>query len=260
MQNTPVAKLFGLEGKIAIVTGAAGGIGRGIATLFAEAGATVAFADRDEAGAAEQAAQLGSDRVMAVGYDQSDAGSVEAMVAAVTDRFGELEIMVNCAAAFGFERFDKMTEETWDRIHGVNLRGVAFCCKAAMQSMVRGGKGGAIVNISSIAGSRFVLFNNVAYAVSKSGNNGLTRSLAREFAEHAIRVNAVIPGAIRNDNIDPAALSLPLRGPMTQPGFIPFGDFGEAQDIAAACLYLASDAGRYVTGQLIAVDGGISIA
>lgn len=260
MQDSAVAKLFGLDGKVAIVTGAAGGIGRAIASLFADAGARVALADRDEAGAAAIARQMASDQVMAVGYDQSDPGSIDDMVAQVCHAFGELDVIVNCAAAFGFERFEDMTAGTWARIHSVNLEGVAFCCRAAMRSMLRGGTGGSIVNISSIAGSRFVLFDNVAYAASKSGNDGLTRTLARELAEHAIRVNAVIPGAIQNDNIDPAQLSLPLRGPMTQPGFIPFGGFGAPEDIAAACLYLASDASRYVTGQLIAVDGGISIA
>lgn len=260
MQDPAITKLFSLDGKVAIVTGAAGGIGRAIASLFAEAGAMVALADRDETGASTIARQMGTDRVMAVCYDQSDPASIDAMVARVSQEFGELDVIVNCAAAFGFERFDDMTAGTWSRIHSVNLEGVAFCCRAAVRSMLRGGIGGSIINISSIAGSRFVLFDNVAYAASKSGNDGLTRTLARELAEHSIRVNAVIPGAIQNDNIDPAQLSLPLRGPMTQPDFIPLGGFGKPGDIAAACLYLASDASRYVTGQLIAVDGGISIA
>jgi NAD(P)-dependent dehydrogenase (short-subunit alcohol dehydrogenase family) len=251
--------IFNVKDKISIITGAPGAIGQGIASLFHEAGAVVIVADRRLDPASVLAEKLGG-KAEAVSFDQSDPDAIEAMVADIAKRHGRLDVLVNCAAAFGFQSFEQLTAAEWDRIHSVNLRGVAFCCKSAINAM-KPKKTGSIVNISSISASRFVLYDSITYAVAKAGNEALTKSLAREFAESGIRINAVSPGAIENFAPDPAVRGITMRGPLMEPGFIPLsGQAGLPQDIAAACLYFASDAARYVTGQVLAVDGGISIA
>jgi NAD(P)-dependent dehydrogenase (short-subunit alcohol dehydrogenase family) len=256
---TTIETLFGLSGRTAIVTGAAGGIGWNIAKLFANAGATVIAADRDEDSLRRVLDAVPSDSISTVTYDQSDPASIGTMMAKVMAAHGRIDVLVNCAAAFGMQNFDDLDPDEWDRIQAVNLKGVAFCCKEALAHMVRC-KAGVIINISSIAATRFVLYDNIAYATSKAGSIALTQSLAREYADRGIRINGVIPGAIRNENPELHRQSnMQLRGPLLEPNFIPMGDFGYPQDIAAACLYLAGDAGRYITGQMVTVDGGISV-
>lgn len=252
-------KLFGLTGNVAIVTGAAGGIGWKIARMFADAGATVVAADRDMDGLSLLLEAMPTPGITAAAYDQSDPASIDAMVTQATAKFGRLDILVNCAAAFGMQNFEQLDPAEWDRIHAVNLKGVAFCCKSALIRMVPEAAG-VIINISSIAATRFVLFDNIAYASAKAGCIALTQSLAREYADRGIRINGVIPGAIRNENpvLHPQK-AMSLRGPLLEPGFIPMGDFGYPQDIAAACLYLAGDGSRYMTGQMLTVDGGIAV-
>jgi NAD(P)-dependent dehydrogenase (short-subunit alcohol dehydrogenase family) len=251
--------LFGLTGKIAIVTGAAGGIGWRIARLFADAGATVVAADRDEAALRMVLGSAPHARISAVTFDQSDPASIDAMMASVAAQHGTVDVLVNNAAAFGMQHFEDLDPAEWDRIQAVNLRGVAFCCKSALRVMVPRGTG-RVINISSIAATRMVLYDNVAYASAKAGCIALTRTLAREYADRGIRINGVIPGAIRNENPElHRQTPMQIRGPLLEPGYIPMGDFGYPVDIAAACLYLAGEAGRYVTGQMLTVDGGISV-
>lgn len=250
-------RLFALQRKVVIVTGAAGGIGRGVAELFAQFGAVVVVADRNADGAAEVASAIGGTPVV---FDQADPASIEAMVAAVTSRFGKLDVMINGAAAFGFQTLEDLNAHHWDRIQSVNLRGTALCCKAGIAAMIDNG-GGAIVNISSIASKRTVLFDNFAYGASKAGINALTQAIALQYADRNIRANVVLPGAIHIDAPDPAVADYPMKGPMVEGQRIPLtGEAGQPRDIAAACLYLGSDAARYVTGQILAVDGGITVS
>jgi len=262
MQPTPqtgVTNLFGLTGKVAIVTGAAGGIGWRIAKLFADAGATVVAADRDLDALGKVLDANPGSGITPIAYDQSEPASIDAMMAGVSAQFGKIDILVNNAAAFGMQNFADLDPVEWDRIQSVNLRGVAFCCKSALAVMVPQGAG-IIINISSIAATRFVLYDNIAYATAKAGCIALTQSLAREYADRGIRINGVIPGAIRNENPElHRQKPMQLRGPLLQPDFIPVGDYGYPLDIAAACLFFAGDASRYVTGQMLAVDGGISV-
>lgn len=259
VKHDVLEKLFGLAGKVAIVTGAAGGIGWKIATLLADAGATVIAADRELAGLNRLLAAAPTIGITAHAYDQRDPASIDAMMMKTVEQFGKIDILVNCAAAFGMQNFEDLDPAEWDRIHDVNLKGVAFCCKSALAQMLPKGVG-SIINISSIAATRFVLYDNIAYATAKAGCIALTESLAREFADRGIRVNGVIPGAIRNENpeLHPQK-PMTLRGPLLEPDFIPVKDYGYPQDIAAACLYLAGSASQYVTGQMVAVDGGITI-
>jgi len=255
--------LFGLSGKVAIVTGAAGGIGSQIARLFVEAGASVMLADRDETGMAAAAAAIRDDSpgatLLTHVYDQSDPASIEALVERTVREWGSLDVLINNAAAFGFAAIADLEPEEWDRIEAVNLRGVLFCCKSALARMTPAGSG-RIVNISSIAARRFVLHDNLAYAATKAGIITLTQNLARELGPSGIRINCVVPGAIEIDTPPAEAAAATLRGPIMEPGFIPAGCAGQPRDIAAACLYLASESGKYVTGQALAVDGGISVS
>lgn len=227
--------------------------------MFADAGATVIAADREPAGLDRVLGTRSAPGITAHVYDQSNPASIDDMMAETVKTFGKVDILVNCAAAFGMQNFEDLDPAEWDRIHDVNLKGVAFCCKSALAQMVPSGAG-SIINISSIAATRFVLYDNIAYATAKAGCIALTEALAREYADRGIRVNGVIPGAIRNENpeLHPQK-AMSMRGPLLEPGFIPMQDFGYPQDIAAACLYLASSASRYVTGQMISVDGGITI-
>jgi 3-oxoacyl-[acyl-carrier protein] reductase len=258
-RSNDLEQLFGLTGKVAIVTGAAGGIGWASAQLFARVGATVVAADRDQAGLNRVMQGCALPGITSITYDQADPGSIDDMVQSVARQHGQLDVLVNCAAAFGMQKFEALDASDWDRIQAVNLKGVAFCCKSALAVMVPRASG-AIINISSVAATRTVLYDNLAYTTAKAGSIALTRSLALEYAGRGIRINGVIPGAIRNENPElHQQTAMALRGPLLEPGYIPMGDFGYPRDIAAACLYLAGDASRYMTGQSLTVDGGIMV-
>lgn len=257
--HTQIESLFGLTGKVAVVTGAAGGIGWRIARLFADAGATVLAADRDPEALRKVIEADPAPGISAVTFDQSDPASIDAMITQVFAAQGKIDILVNCAAAFGMQKFEDLDPAEWDRIQAVNLKGVAFCCKSALAVMVPRAAG-TIINISSVAATRFVLYDNVAYTASKAGSIALTRTLAREYADRGIRINGVIPGAIRNENPDlHRQTPMQIRGPLCEPDFIPMRDYGYPRDIAAACLFLASEASRYMTGQMLTIDGGIMV-
>lgn len=260
--HTDLHSLFSVTGKVVIVTGAAGGLGRDIAELFALGGAQVVLADRNAQALEDLASRLHEQHrglaLSIVSYDQADPDSIEALVAETEARLGPLDVMINNAAAFGFSSIETLDSEEWDRIQGINLKGVAFCCKSAIRRMAPRQEG-KIVNISSIAARRFVLYDNTTYAATKAGTIALTQNLAREYAEKGLRINCVIPGAIASEN-HAAEVPTTLRGPILEPGFIPTGAPGTPRDVAAACLYLASKAGNYITGQALAVDGGVSVA
>ena len=240
---TDIALLFGLHGKVALVTGAATGIGREIARLFHDAGATVIGADLN----AEALASLPQERpgVHTVTYDQSSPDSIVALFAAV-DAIGPLEVLVNCAAIYPFRPFEEVDTALLDKMLAINLRGPFQCVQQAVQRMKVGGRGGSIVNISSVNSMRACIFDNVHYGVGKAGVNNLTVSIALEYAEHNIRVNSVLPGGVATEQAATAATGYPMRGPFTQPGRMPLGGTScSPQDIAQACLFLAGDASRY---------------
>lgn len=259
MDEARIAGLLRLDGRVAVVTGAATGIGREIARLFHAAGARVVGADINEADLANLAEECPG--AIPLLLDQGDPASIEALFSAVDTRAGQLDVLVNCAAIYPFRPFEEVDTALLDRMLDINLRGVFQCVQQAVRRMKIGGRGGSIVNIASVNSVRASIFDNVHYGVTKAGVNNITVSVALEYAAHNIRVNSVLPGGVGTVQAGLAADGYPLRGPFTQPGRIPLSNAVCTPDqIANACLFFASDASQYVTGQLLAVDGGFLIS
>jgi len=252
-----------LEGKVAIITGAAMGMGEATARLFAEAGAKVAIADFNVEKGQAVAADIGAagGEAVFVEVDISKAAEVEAMVAAVVASWGRLDVAVNNAAVIPsngpIADFD---EAEWDRLMSVDLKGTALCLKYELRQLQAQGGGGSIINISSGAGFR-PLAGQVAYGVAKAGVNALTKVAALENGAAGIRVNTVAPGAVDTPMLHAALAEFDLG---TEAEYAPqitvLGRFGQAREIAQASLWLASDQSSYVTGTVIHADGGYASA
>lgn len=262
-----VEDLYRLEGKTAVVTGAGRGIGRAVADLFAAAGARIVVADILAADAEAAAGAIREDggEAFAVAVDIAEEPAVKQLYRQAAQQFSSVDVLVHCAAIFPKYPLLEITVEQWDRVQAVNLRGTMLVIREAIAQMRQSGRGGAIVNISSVSGEREVVFHNAAYGASKAGTTNLTRAAALEFGAENIRVNAVLPGGTATPGAAEATARMrsagyELKGPMTHPGRIPLGAMGTPRDIAAACLFLASPAARYITGQCLAVDGGFLIS
>ena len=266
--DADISRLFSLDDQVAVITGGAKGIGLGVAEVLAAAGAAVVLADTDAASAEAAAATLNERgrTAFAVHTDTSDEAAVENLVAVVMDRFGRLDILVNNAAVYPMARLGDLSAELWDTVLNVNLRGPFLCTKAAAAPMIAGGRGGRIVNVSSINTARTYL-GMAHYDASKGGLNAFTRASALEYAPHKITVNTIAPGAVKT----PGSLSVRTRlaheqgHDTTEPvdrAFaekIPLGDWATPADIGRAVLLLTSRAADYVTGQLVYVDGGLML-
>jgi len=241
-----------LNGKIAIVTGAGQGIGKGIAFALAKEGAHVVASDINEENCAKVADEIGNDKAIAIKCDVSKKDEVDSLIAQTIEKFGKLDILVNNAGVFPFKPFLELTEEDWNKVLDVNLKSMFLCSQAAAKAMKDGGK---IVDISSIAA--FVGFEGLAhYCASKSGVNGFVRALALELAKQKINVNAIAPGAI---NTPGANVSSSEEVKKQTIAAIPWGRMGEPEDIANAVVFLASDKADYITGQILIVDGGYTL-
>jgi NAD(P)-dependent dehydrogenase (short-subunit alcohol dehydrogenase family) len=243
-----------LQGKVAIVTGAAHGIGRAIAERYGAEGATVIVADVDAQGAEAVAAGIRDDGGSAVAMltDVSRKESVDRLYDEALKRFGTVDIVVNNAGLTSTERhFLEGDEAWWDRIHAVNLKGTFLSGLRAAQHMARHG-GGAIINVSS-GGATRAHRGNAAYDATKGGIEALTRAMAVDLAPYGIRVNALIPGSIDSQGMAPEVKQ-------EQGKAIPMGRVGEPAELGGAAVFLASDDAGYVTGQMLAVDGGILAA
>jgi NAD(P)-dependent dehydrogenase (short-subunit alcohol dehydrogenase family) len=247
-----------LTGKVAIVTGAASGIGRAAAERFACEGAAVLVADLHEEGCMQVADLLRGRGLRAAGcvVDVRDDASVRDMVAAAVRAFGGLDVLFNNAGVGNYLPFDELEPDEWDRIVGVNLRGVYLGCRHAVPELRRRG-GGVILNTASLSGLR-AQAQNEAYCAAKAGVIQLTRSLARELAEDHIRVNCICPGAVdtpllrrftgTGERADEEVAAVGRRAPL--------GRVARPEEIAAAALFLVSDEASFITGVALPVDGG----
>jgi glucose 1-dehydrogenase len=247
-----------LEGKVAIVTGGAKGIGRAIVERFLRDGAKVAIADLDDkAGEATERAlaELGPVKYFAV--DVSERLDVHNLVASTVDQFGEIDILVNNAGIVHAADFLDVDEADFDRVLRVNLKGSFLCGQAVARGMVervkQGGPAGAIVNMSSI-NATLAIANQVPYSVSKGGVSQLTKVMALSLAPHGIRVNAIGPGSIMTDML--AAVANDKEAQKRILSRTPLGRIGEASEIASIASFLASNDASYITGQTIYADGG----
>ncbi|NYH14401.1 SDR family oxidoreductase [Paraburkholderia bryophila] len=245
-------------GKAVLVTGGAQGIGFGIAAAFAARGAEVAIADlRGEAAAvaAQRIAQQGGGTARAYEADLAEHTQIARLVAEVEADFGRLDVVVHNAAYFPLTAFDAITPAILQRTLAVNLSALFWLAQAATPAFIRQG-GGRMLATSSVTGPRVAYPGLAHYAASKAGVNGFIRAAALELARHRITVNGVEPGMIRTPAMD--NLGDDAHNRRIEQG-IPLGRLGEPSDIAAAMLFLASDAASYITGQTIVVDGGATL-
>lgn len=248
---------FDLAGRVAVVTGASSGLGRHFALTLARAGAKVAVAARRLARLEELAAEIaGFDgRALPVALDVTDAALVAAALEAVETELGPIDILVNNAGVAATAAFLDQPEEEWRRVLATNLDGAWRTARAAAALMAKHGHGGAIVNIASILGLR-AAGQVSAYSAAKAGLINLTQTMALELARHRIRVNALAPGYIETDLNRDFLHSAAGQAMLKR---VPLRRFGEVGDLDGALLLLASDAGRYMTGSVIVVDGGHSL-
>ena len=258
-----------LKGKIAIVTGAGSvapgwGNGKATAVLFAREGASVFAVDVNLA-AAEESKEIihGEGGECAIHRaDVSKASEVSSMVEACVERFGRIDILHNNVGILEVGGPVDATEESWDRVNQVNLKSVFLTCKYTLPYMESQG-GGAIVNVSSIAGIRWLGIPYVSYSVTKAGINQLTRSIAMQYAKKNIRANAILPGFMKTPMVVKSLAAQYADGDVSKMVEIrdescPTGKMGDAWDVAYAALFLASDEAKYITGTELVVDGGLT--
>ena len=247
-----------LDGKVAIVTGGASGMGRAIATTFAAEGVSVLVADVNDQGGAEtvELVTKGGGKAEYLHTDVSDGPEVAVMVAQAVERFGGLDCAVNAAAIEKETAFTAdCTEETFDLVIAINLRSVFLCLKHEITAMKAAGTAGSIVNIASTNSFKPQL-GQPAYTASKHGVLGLTRSAALEYARDGIRVNAICPGAIDTPMLRRAMEERGNDPKSTAQRLSLLGRFGEPSEIAQAALWLCSDGSSFTTGHALSVDGG----
>lgn len=244
-----------LNDKVAIITGGARGIGRETALVFAREGAKVVVADFDREAGEKTAGDINASGGEAIfrKVDVTDRENVQAMVVETKEHFGKIDILVNNAGITADAMLLKMTEADWDKVIGVNLKGVFNCTQLVAPAMIEQG-GGVILNASSVVG----VYGNIGqtnYAATKSGVIGMTKSWAKELGRKGIRVNAVAPGFIISDMT--AKVPEKLLGVMKEKTAL--NRLGEVQDVAHTYLFLASDYASYITGQVLGVDGGLVV-
>ena len=244
--------MFDLTGKVAIVTGASRGIGRGIATTLGARGATVIAAARgDHAADAAAAVQRAGGRAEAVTVDVTDAASVEASVKDVLERHGRIDVLVNNAGITRDQLMLRMKRQDWDDVLATNLTAAFTCAQAVLKPMVKQ-RAGRIISISSVVG-QMGNAGQANYAASKAGLIGFSKALARELASRNITVNVVAPGFVETEMTE----ALGERAQKDWSSLIPLARAGTPADVAAAVCFLASDEASYITGHVLAVNGGM---
>jgi 3-oxoacyl-[acyl-carrier protein] reductase len=247
----------GATGRVALVTGGGRGIGRAIARQLARDGLAVAVNYRGSADAAAETVQHieeAGGTAIALAGNVADATEAAKLVADTVAHFGRLDVLVNNAGITRDNLLMRMSEGDWDAVLDTNLKGAFLCSKAALRHLLKARDSGRIISISSVVG---IIGNpgQANYAAAKAGLIGLTKTLAKEIASRGVTVNAIAPGFVTTDMttvLPPEVQELAMKS-------IPLGSFGEPQDIAAAVAFLASPAARYITGQVLSVDGGMAM-
>jgi 3-oxoacyl-[acyl-carrier protein] reductase len=242
------------DGKVAIVTGAGRGIGKAISLSFAAEGARVVVNDIDEARAEAVARQIldSDEQAIAVCADVSNANDVDRLVRDTLDRFGTIDVLVNNAGVLRATALLEISEDEWDWVMDVNVKGVFLCTQAVLQTM-KTKRYGKIVNMASSAGRSTSTFGGAHYTTSKAAVLGLTRHTAREMARHNINVNSVSPGSINTEMVRESSTPERLEAEAEK---MPLGRLGTPQDIADLVLFLASDEACYITGATVDINGG----
>jgi 3-oxoacyl-[acyl-carrier protein] reductase len=244
-----------LEGKVAVITGAGRGIGAAIARRFAADGASVVLNSLSDSAVkvADEITASGG-KAVAIKGDVSKADDVGKVIDVAVSTFGRLDILINNAGITRDGLLMRMSEEDWNAVMDTNLKSVYLCCRAALRPMLKSRGGGRIINLSSVIG----LSGNAGqanYAASKAGIIGFTRSLAKELASRQVTVNAIAPGFIVTDMT--AGITEEAKQALTKR--IPLGTLGTPEDVAAVAAFLASDEAKYITGQTLTVDGGMTL-
>lgn len=242
-----------LENKVAIITGAGSGIGKETALLFAGEGARVVVAEINEKNGTEVAEEIErkGGEAFFIGLDTTSSEQTTQMVKETLEKYGRIDVLINNAGIVQDALLSKMTEEQWDRVINVNLKGVFNCTKAVAEVMINQGSG-VIINASSIVG----IYGNVGqtnYSATKAGLIGMTKTLAKELGKKGVRVNAVAPGFITT----PMTSNVPEKILELMKEKTPLRRLGEPRDVACAYLYLASDDAKFVSGAVLSVDGGL---
>ena len=262
VSSKTIGELVSLAGRNAVVTGGARGLGKGIAHRLAEAGAALMIGDIDEILAKETADELSKEfelQAMSGRLDVSDVTSITEFAEWAADTLGGIDIWVNNAGIFPRVDLLDMTQESWDEVLGVNLRGVLMGCREAARHMIASDKGGTIINIASTAGFRGTGEGLSSYVGSKHGVVGITRQLALELAPHRIRVLGIAPSVVVTEGVRESRERAQASGSEHYAFQCPLGRLGVPDDIARVALFCASDLSIYMTGTTLPVDAGLLI-
>ncbi|MGO8856809.1 MAG: SDR family NAD(P)-dependent oxidoreductase [Steroidobacteraceae bacterium] len=267
MNPDALQRLFGIEGKLAVVTDSGGNASSDVARVLSAAGARVIVADKEAALMQPIVEQINAAGgwAMAVTTDVENEGSVIALFDRVEQSWGAPDIVVNCAAMNNCRPLVEFTESAWDEVLSMNLKSVFLCMREAIRHMKAAGRGGRIVNITTMGALHPVLNGNGAYGAARAGVNGLVRSAALDHANDNILINNVMPGAVQGKvRLHPETIARLERGELSGPGVDierrrPLG-WGKPEDIAAAVLYLVGPSGGYITGHGIVLDGGFLVS
>src|SRR3989304_7760164 len=269
MDAAPINKLLDLSSKVAIVTGSAVGIGFGIASRLAEAGASVVIADLKEDAATEAAKKLSDQgfKSLAIAVDVSREEDVQKMVDEAVKAFGAVDILVNNAGIYPNILVMNMTAEVFDKFLSINLKSVFLCTKKVSEKMIAQGRGGKIINVTSIDALPPSSAGLAHYDASKHGVWGFTKNVALELAQHKIWVNAIAPGGIATPGVQEVQKSMQVPAGVDMQKMleaflakIPMKRMGEPDDIGKVALFLASEMSSYITGIQIVVDGGVLLS